>query len=111
MLANIVVCTSLLVLPLESLETRVGHVFLVHRPADASGFEKIYNSGDIAGDLVEVVVVHAEVITSNGSSIVGLRRVSDSEVIIKSDTLAGQPGQVWVTSSLVKIGVFLLAYW
>nr|POF15493.1 hypothetical protein CFP56_48688 [Quercus suber] len=95
-LSDVVVGTSVLVLPSEALEARVWHVFLVRAPGDEPLVEQVGDGRDVAGDGVEVVVVHSEVLTSVGSDIVGLRR---------GDTLAGEIGEVGVTGGLAVVGV------
>lgn len=43
--------------------------------------------------------------TSNSSHIVGLRRVGYAEVVGQRNALGREPGHVWVTGSLVVVGV------
>ena len=81
MLANVIVVAGLLVDIGETLVTRVRHILLVGAPRDTSVLEQINDGGDVAGDLDEVVVLHAEVVTADSSNIVGLRGVSDCIVV------------------------------
>lgn len=86
-------------------------------------FQQIDHSRCVVTDLVEIVVVHAKVVTSDCSDIVRLRsfnrksvtetpsvvcvyiRVSYPKVVRKSDTLASQPGKVWIASRFVVVCV------
>lgn len=64
MLADIVVRLGVLVNPRVALVTGVRHVLLVLRPADSLSLEEVDDSGDIASNLVEVIVVHAKVVAT-----------------------------------------------
>lgn len=49
------------------------------------------------------IVVHAKIITTSGSAVVGLRRVSDGKVVGQENTLLGQSLEVLVRSGGVKV--------
>lgn len=71
-LADVVIAASLLVLVSHALESGKGHVFLVVAPRDASVQEKVVNSRDVVWQAKEVVILHAKVVTSDSSHVVGL---------------------------------------
>lgn len=93
-LAHIVVGAVLVVHPREALETRVGHVLLVKTPRDTVVLEQVNDSRDIARVAVEVIVLHAKVVTSDGGHVVGLRRMSDAKVVGQGDALGSEPSKV-----------------
>jgi hypothetical protein len=80
-LADIVIVEGLLVRVVEALEAGEGHVLLVLAPGNALGVEQISNSGDIGGNLVEVVIVHAKGVTTSSRAVVRLRWVGDSVIV------------------------------
>lgn len=86
-----------------TLVARMGHVLLVFTPGDLLGVEQIGNGGDIGGNLVEVIVVHTEGVTSSGGTIVGLRGVGHGVVVGEQDTLLGQLGPVRIASSGIEV--------
>jgi hypothetical protein len=98
MLANVVILAVLVVHPGEALEARVGHVLLVQTPGDTAVLEKINHGRDVARVAVEVVVLHAKVISRNGGHVVWLRGMGHSKVVLESDTLLAEPGEVGYTS-------------
>ena len=104
-LADVVVGSVLLIYPGEALETAVGHVLLVLAPADALGVKQVNDGRHIGVDEVEVVVVHAKVVTTNCSHVVRLGRVRHSEMVAESDTLGGQPGKIRYRRELI-LGAF-----
>lgn len=77
-LADIVVCISILVGVIVALVAGVWQVLLVLAPRDTLGVEKINNGGDIFRDLVEVVIVHSKGVTTGSGTVIGLRRVRQS---------------------------------
>lgn len=87
-----------------ALVAGVGEVLLVLAPGDLLGVEQVGNGGDVGGQLVEVVVVHAEGLTGGGGTVVGLRRVSQGEVVGEEDTLLSQLGEV----GIVRGGLVIL---
>lgn len=105
-LANVVVCLGVLVDVALALEAGVRHVLLVSAPRDALVVKQVNNCGDVRRDLLEIVVVTAKSITTNGGDIVGHRRVCHTEVVVDADTLRCKPLQVWVAKSVVVVGVF-----
>lgn len=94
MLPHVVVGAGDLIDPFLSLEPGVRHVLLVLAPRDALVLQKVDDRGDVGVNGADSVVVHAEVVTSVRSNIVGLRGVSHAKVVAQCDALAGQPGQV-----------------
>lgn len=91
--------------PREALETRVWHVLLVSGPRDTTVLKKVDNGRDVAGNLVEVVVVHTKVVTRDGGDVVWLRWVSDTKVVVEGDTLGREPSEVWVVHGGAVVGV------
>lgn len=71
-LADIVISKGFLVGVVEALETRVRHGLLVFRPGDAFGVKEIHDCGNVVRYRVEVVIVHAEVVTRNNGTVIGL---------------------------------------
>lgn len=102
-LADIVVGASLLVLVSLALKSGKGHVFLVVAPRDASVQEKVVDGRDVVWQAKEVVVLHAKVVTSDSSHVVGLRRVSDGEVVGQSDTLLSEEVKVDWLDNVSKV--------
>ena len=72
MLANVVILAVHMVYPGLALEATVGHIFLVMTPRDALIFKKIDNGGHILVRLEEVVVLHTEIVSSDGGNVVRL---------------------------------------
>lgn len=89
-----------------ALVAGMGHILLVLTPSNVLGVEEIGDGGDIGWDLVEVVVVHAKVVTRSGSTVVGLRGMSDSKVVGQQNSLLGQLGQV-----LIQSGGLIILSW
>lgn len=56
--------------------------------------KKINNGGDIKVDHIEVIVLHAEVVTRHSRHIITLRRVADGVVIGQGDTLSRERREV-----------------
>lgn len=104
-LANIVVCLGVLVDVTLALETGVRHILLVSAPGNALVIEQVNDGGNVGWDLLEVVVVAAKGITTNGGDVVGHRRVCHTEVVVNADTLRCKPLQVWVVKCIVIVGV------
>ena len=73
-LADIVVCTCLMVDPIR-LKTRVWHILLIDAPADTSGFEEVDNGLDTTGDSGKRIGGHSVSASSSGSHIVRLECV------------------------------------
>lgn len=61
MLSNVVVGTSHLVDPRETLVTGVWHILLVKTPRDALVLEQVYDSRHVLGDLGKWVSIKAKV--------------------------------------------------
>lgn len=93
-LPHVVVGPGDLVDPFLALEPGVRHVLLVLAPRDALVLQKVDDRGDVGVNGADGVVVHAEVVTSVRSNIVGLRGVSHAKVVAQRDALGGQPCQV-----------------
>lgn len=89
--------------PAVALVSGVGHVLHVLAPGDTPGVEEIGNGGDIGGDLVPVVVVHAEVVTGGGSTVVGLRGVSSGKVVGQQNALLCELGKVRIVGSSLEV--------
>lgn len=104
-LSDVVVCLGLLIDPGLSFKSRIWHVLLVLRPGNTLILQQIDDAGDIARNLVEIIIVHAKVVTTNRGNVVGLTRVSDSVVVAQRDAFLGQPGKVGIASSFVIVGV------
>lgn len=105
MLADIHVRVRLLVGVIEALETSIWNTLLVLGPGNALGVEQIRNRGDVGWEEVEIVVVHAEVVTGSSSAVIGLAGMSCSEVLAQGDPLAGKVLQVWVASGGAVVDV------
>jgi hypothetical protein len=88
MLAHVVFRTGLRV-PV-SLVSRVWESLLVLTPRDALGVKHVCNGRYICRDLVEIVVVHAKIVATSGSTVVGLRGMGDSPEIGKGQAHCGQ---------------------
>lgn len=93
-LADVVVGTGLGVDVLEALVAGVGHVLLVVAPRDATILEQVDDGRHVEVGRVQVIVLHAKVVTSNVGHVVGLGRVSDTIVVGQLDALLGEPGEV-----------------
>jgi hypothetical protein len=87
-LANIIVCTRLLVNPLEALVATIWHIFLVKSPADAFILKKINNGRDVLRDSDEWITVESEVVAAYSSHIIWLRWMGDGIVLGQRDSLA-----------------------
>ena len=72
MLADIVILKSLLIREAETLEARVWHVLLIFGPRDTLSVEKVDDCRDNGRDGIEVIVVHAEGLTTSYSAVIGL---------------------------------------
>ena len=86
-----------------SLISCMGHVLLVLAPGNLLGIEKIGNGRNIGRNLVKVVVVHAESVTSCRGSIVGLRWMGHRVVVGEQDTLLSQLGEVLIASGGLEV--------
>lgn len=86
-----------------SLITGMGHILLVFTPSNLLGVKQIGDGGDIGGNLVEVVVVHTEGVTSSGRTVVGLGRVCHRMVVGEQNTLLSELGEVLIVGSGFKI--------
>jgi len=71
-LADVIIRVRGLVEPRVALEASVWHIFLVFTPRDPTSLEEVDNSADVLRNGVEVVVVHAEVVTTDTGDVVGL---------------------------------------
>lgn len=100
-LANIVVGTALGVA--VTLVPRVGEAFLVFTPGDVLGIEQIGYGRNVGRNLMKVIIVHAESVTSSRCAVVRLRRVSDSPEVVQKETLLGQHRQMLGGSSSIEI--------
>jgi hypothetical protein len=85
-LADVVVGTGLGVEILITLETRVRKILLVLSKGDSSELQDVEQGGDVGTNLVEVVLVHTEVVTTVDRSVLGLRRMSGTEVVHGDDS-------------------------
>lgn len=82
-------------------------MLLVLSPSNSLGVEEVGNGGHIGGNLIEVVVVHAEVVTTGRGAVVGLRRVSSSKVVGQKNALRRKLREVLVSGSgIVVLGSF-----
>lgn len=81
MLADIVIGAILLVNVRHTLESGEGHVLLIMAPRDALGIQEINDSRNVARRAGEVVVLHAKVVPSNRSHVVGLRGMGNGEIV------------------------------
>jgi hypothetical protein len=93
-LPNVVVGESVLIRIIEALESGVWETFLVLSPRDSFSVQQVHDCGDIGRNGVEIVIVHAEVITSSSGAIVGLRRMCDGPVVGKSNTLSCKSSRI-----------------
>lgn len=89
-LADVVVGTGARVDQLETLETSVWQVLLVGGKGDASIGQDIPDVGDVGWDLVEVVVVHTEVLTTIDGAVLGLGRMGGTIVVGEGETLSSE---------------------
>lgn len=92
MLANVVILAVLLVDVGLALEAAIRHVLLVVAPRDALVLEQVDDGGYVLDYLGEVIVLHPEVVTTDGRDVVGLRRVRDGVVVGERDAMLGYPG-------------------
>lgn len=104
-LPDIVIRLGRLVDVALALEARVRHVFLVGTPRDTLVIKQIDNAGDIGRDLLEVVVVTSECVSTDRCNVVRHGRVCHAEVVVNTDALRCKPLQVWVAESIVIVGV------
>ena len=94
----------------DSLETLVsvkGDVLLVRRPGNALCLQEIHDSGDAGEalgcevhyechsdtlwwDVVEVIISHSPKVTPDGRSVVGLGRMGQRAILIKTNTLRSE---------------------
>lgn len=102
-LADISVGVGLLVGEVEALEASIWQTLLVLTPRDTLNIEEINDGGDVSWESVEVVIVHAEVVTSSSGGVFWLGRMSSSKVAAEGDTLLGKELQIWVRSGLAII--------
>ena len=79
--AHIVRITGFLVGEVETLEPRVGQMLLILSPGNALGVEQVRDGGDVCGHRLEVIIVHAPIVTSSRSDVIRLRRVGGAIVI------------------------------
>lgn len=105
-LTNIVVGTRLLVDPRETFEPGVWHVLLVRTPGDTLIFEQVGDARNVGDDLIEVVVVHAKVVTPMACTVVRLGWMRHAEVVGQCDGFGGQPGHVGIRGGFIEVGVF-----
>lgn len=98
MLSDVIIGICDLIGVVIPLETGVGHVFLIFSPGNLLGIEQIRDGGDIGGHLVEIITVHSKVVTTGRSTVVRLRRVSDTPVVAQCDALFGEILLVGITS-------------
>lgn len=84
--------------PLERVSDEARTIEQRNLPGDLLGAKQIGNSGHIRGNLVEIVVVHAKVLTTSRGAVVGLRGVCHSIVVGEQDTLRRNLGEVGVAS-------------
>jgi hypothetical protein len=94
-LANVVVGARLLVDPSHAFEASIWHILLILGPRDTLVLKEINNGRDVSIDLAEVIVLHAKVVTTDSSNVVGLTGMRDSMVPSESDSLGCQPLQVF----------------
>lgn len=93
-LADVVVGTGLGVDVAEALVAGVGLVLLVVAPRDATVLEQVDDGRHVEVGRVEIIILHAKVVTGNSRHVVGLGRMSDTIVVGQLDTLLGEPGEV-----------------
>lgn len=98
MFTNVVVGEGFLVGIVVTLEAGIWDLFLIFPPRNAFSVQQVSNGRDIGRNLVEVIVIHAEVVTPGGGTIIGLGGVSGSPVIGQRNSLFGQDLLVGVTS-------------
>jgi hypothetical protein len=84
--SNIIISTRLLI-HIVALKPAIRQVFLVQPPAHPLGLEQVHNSLFASGETHEVIICDPVRGSSNGSYIVRLRGVSDSEVVSQSNAL------------------------
>lgn len=90
--------------PLEAAEktdlvTSVRESLLVLSPRDPFGIEQIGDGRHVGRDLVEIVIVHAKVVTGSRCNIVGLRGVGSGKVVCQKNTLLRDLRKVAVIGS------------
>lgn len=71
MLANVVICTSLLV-AVTGFKAGIRHILLIHTPADTSVFEEVNDCLRARRDIVCIIIDDTKGATTNGSHIVRL---------------------------------------
>ena len=72
---------------------------LVLTPRDLLGIQQIGDGRHIGRDLVEIVIVHAKVVTGSRCNIVGLRGVGSGKVVCQENTLLRDLCKVAVVGS------------
>jgi len=70
--SDVIIGKGVLVRVVEPWVARVRKVFLVFAPGNAFGVQKINHSGDVLWNSDKFIMVHAEVITTHDSGIIGL---------------------------------------
>lgn len=86
-LPDIVVGTIALVEKLESLKSSIWKVLLVGSEGDTLGGQQIPDVRHIGRDLMEVVIIHPEIVTTVDGTIVGLGWMGDTEIVAEGETL------------------------
>jgi hypothetical protein len=89
-LADVVVGAGTRVDILETLKACVWNVLLVGSEGDTLGSQKIPDIGNVRRDLVEVIVVHTEVVTTVDGTVVGLRWMGGTVIVSEGKTLGSQ---------------------
>lgn len=94
MLANVVALTVDLVVVGGAGESSRRHVLLVVSPRDVLRLEQVDNGKDFLGRIVDFVVFHTEVVSSDTGEVVRLRGVGGGVVVGQGNTTLGEVFEV-----------------
>lgn len=95
MLANIVALAVDLVDVTSAGESSIGHVLLVVGPRDVLRLEQVDNGKDFLRRIVDFVVFHTEVVSSDTGEVVRLRGVGGGVVVGQSNTTLGEVVEIF----------------
>lgn len=76
---------------------------MILAPGHAFGVKQIGDGGDIGGNLMPGVIVHAEIITGSRSAVIGLGRMGDGKVVGQENSFFGQSLKVCIGRRGVEI--------
>ena len=91
--ADIIVRSGLLI-DIVAFKSAIGRVFLVLTPAYALSFKEVDDRLARRADTSEAIAGDSVSRSANSGYIIGLRGMSDGEVVRQSDSLGGNPSEV-----------------